>query len=318
MGLKDDIAGITQSVLSGSQSTEPKKPRLPGLRPTTAPGQLWGLTEQQRRIETELQELRRNAGGPRMIPRAQLVESPFQTRSISAEAVRELADNLRENELVTPLSVRRLATDRFEIIAGHRRNAAYGELGRAEIPCIVIEMDDEQAERAVFFDNFYPPDICDFEKYLGLRQIQDRHKYTQEDLAKRSGISRAMVGFLMSYQRLPAEAIHILNRSPRLVGAAAAAKLAQLDAKLHPKIAEALLQLEAGKIKQAQLLDWIQGKARPATPSPTVVRMNKSVFAKVLRRDTKITVDFASIESASALEQKIADLIKEHVEAQKS
>jgi len=318
--VKEGLNEITEAVLNPT----PRPPGAVGVSPfsrasrATAPGQLLQFSEQQKLMERELEELRRLAGAPRLLQRTKLRPSPFQTRTISDEAVKELAENLRENELATPLTVREIEPDVFEIIAGHRRDAAFGLLGRAEIPCIVVKMDDDKAERAVFFDNFFPADICDFEKYLGLKQIQTRHHYSQEQLAQRSGISRSLVTVLMSFDRLPQAALDVLAKSPMLLGGRAAANLAQLDAKYTPRIAEGLELVAAKKLNQAKLLDWIQGKEVTAPAKPTVIKSGSSVIAKMQRRQGRITVDVTSLDDAAALEKKIAEVIKEHGAAGKS
>ena len=313
MTVKGDMKALTEAILNpGASPADAGASAVPRLGRSTAPGQLFQFSEQQKLMERELQELRRQAGAPRMLLRTKLRPSPYQTRTVTPQAVQELADNLRENDLATALTVREIAPGVFEIIAGHRREAAFGALGREEIPCIVVKMTDEQAERAVFFDNFFPPDICDFEKYLGLKQIQTRHQYSQDQLAQRSGISRSLVTVLMAFDRLPKAALEVLAKAPKLLGGRAAANLAQLDAKYAPRVAEGLQLLADKKINQAQLLDWIQNKGVSGPVKPTVIKAGSTVIAKLQRRQGRITVDVTDLEDAAVLEKKIAEVIKEH------
>lgn len=315
MGVKDELSSITDAIEAGGPPASAAK--SPMKRSGTAPGALFQFSEQSQRMERELDELKKLAGGPRMLKRSSLRPSPYQTRALSQQKVQELADNLRENELATPIVVREIEPDIFEVIAGHHRDAAFGLLNRDEIPGIVVKMTEEQAERAVFFDNFYPPEVSDFEKFLGLRQIQRRHGYTHEQLAQKSGISRSHVSTLMAYEKLPPAAAAILEVNPRVLGAAQAAKLAQLDAKHAARVSEGLQLVVDGKLLQSQLQDWLVPKEAPKRVEPTVVKSGKSTYAKLLRRDTKVTIDFTNAGDAEALEKAIAALLKEHATARR-
>lgn len=314
MGLKDDLGSITASIQA--EGTLPSKDPSP-RQARTAPGQLFAFSEQSKAMERELEALKKAAGAPRMIKRSQLRKSPYQTRTITAEAVAELAHNLRDNPLVSPIVVRELAENVFETIAGHKRDAAYGVLDRDEIPAIVVVMTDEQAERAVFYDNFFPPDICDYEKFLGLQQIRQRHAYTHEKLAEKSGISRQLIGYLMAFERLPESALQLLSKHPTLIGANTAAKLAQVDVKKASRVLEGLQMLVEGKIKQALLFDWVNQKSVAKKLEPTVFKAGRVVYAKVLRRDSRLTIDFSNVSDAESLERDIAALIKERAGAKK-
>lgn len=313
MGVKDELSSITDAIEAGGPPAASPKPGMKTSR--TAPGALFQFSEQSQRMERELDELKKLAGGPRMLKRSSLRSSPFQTRALSPQKVQDLADNLRENELATPIVVREIEPDIFEVIAGHHRDAAFGVLGRDEVPGIVVKMTDEQAERAVFFDNFYPPEVSDFEKFLGLRQIQLRHGYTHDQLAQKSGISRSHVSTLMAFEKLPPAAAVVLEAHPQVLGATQAAKLAQLDAKHAARVSEGLQLVADGKLLQTQLIDWIVPKATPKRVEPTVVKSGKSTYAKLSRRDNKVTIDFTNVGDAEDLEKAIATLLKEHATA---
>jgi ParB family chromosome partitioning protein len=314
MGLKDHLSGITASI-AGDQAGDATKPSSRAAR--TAPGQLFAFSTQAEQMRVELEELKKNAGAPRMLPRSALRPSPFQTKVISQTKVTELADNLRHNDLATPIVVREIEPGLFEVIAGHHRDLAYGELGRDEIPAVVVKMTDEQAERAVFFDNFFPPEMSDYEKYVGLAQVQRRHKYTQEALAERSGISRQLVGYLLAFDKLPEAAHKLLRANPTLLGAAVAGKLAALNPSAKAKLPEGLELIANGKLTQAKLIDWLTNKQQAAAPSQTVIKAGRSAFAKVRRRAGRLTIDFTNVADAESLESDIAALLKRSAESKR-
>jgi len=293
------------------------KPREKGLGVLSAPTGLMRESEEIREAHRRVEDLLKNAGAPRMIKRTQLRKSPYQTKKITPKDIAKLAENLRHNALTTPIVVREISPGVFEIIAGHTRDEAFGVLGRDEIPGIVVTMSDEEAEAAVFYDNFFPPDTSDYEKYLGLAQVKKRHGYTQEALAERSGISRQLVGYLLAFERLPEAANEVLAENPRLIGATLAGKLAALPQKSAAKIVEGLQKVSAGELTQAKLLDWVNGKLAPKRPEPTVFKSGKTVFAKVLRREGRLLIDFVDEDDAMAIEKEIATVLKSRAAAKK-
>jgi ParB family chromosome partitioning protein len=111
------------------------------------------------------------------------------------------AEHLANNELTTPIVVRpsSTATGKFEIIAGHHRVEAFKQLGRTEIEATIRQMDDQEAQKRIFFDNLMAPDLPDFEKYKGFAALRKCTGQSYDALAKDAGISKALVGHYTSY-----------------------------------------------------------------------------------------------------------------------
>ena len=142
--------------------------------PASAGGSLAAFSNEYQEISDENQRLKSSAGTAREIPLDLIDDSPFQTRKITQEQIEELALNLAHNPLSTPVVVRKVG-ERFELVAGHRRVAAYKHLGRSKIAAAIQELNDTDASTALFMDNMYSADLPDYEKYLGLIAYQKAH-----------------------------------------------------------------------------------------------------------------------------------------------
>ena len=109
------------------------------------------------------------------------------------EALEELADSVREHGILQPLTVRRLSTGYYQIIAGERRWRAARLAGLTEVPAIVIEADDRKATELALIENLQREDLDPLEEAEGYRKLMDNYQMTQEDVANRVGKSRSAV-----------------------------------------------------------------------------------------------------------------------------
>ena len=109
------------------------------------------------------------------------------------EALDELADSIREHGILQPLTVRRLSTGYYQIIAGERRWRAARLAGLSEVPAIVIEADDRKASELALIENLQREDLDPIEEAEGYRKLMDSYQLTQEDVAARVGKSRSAV-----------------------------------------------------------------------------------------------------------------------------
>lgn len=287
-----------------------------GQEPKTAPGQLAQFSVEFQRVEQEARDLRAHQGEPQELALTLIDDSPFQVRTISDQDVRELADNLAVNPLATPVVVRKIG-ERYELIAGHRRTRAYALLGRTTIPAVVRDLDDDATERALVFDNLLVPSLPDWEKYLGVAKLRERHGWTYGQIAEKTGLSKALVGYLFAFGKLPARVQALLAKHPRLMGANYAAEMAQV-AESDPKAVEAVCeQLAAGELNPTQAVAALKAPAAPAKPKSrsavaAVIKRGKKPYAEVARSGALITVKLTDqgLDDAEALLSAIHALIQ--------
>ena len=128
------------------------------------------------------------------LPISEVESNSAQPRKFFDEAaLAELADSIRQHGIIQPLTVRRLSSGYYQIIAGERRWRAARLAGLSEVPVTVIEADDRKAAELAMIENLQREDLNPMEEAAGYRSLIDQHHMTQEEAAGRVGKSRSAV-----------------------------------------------------------------------------------------------------------------------------
>lgn len=136
---------------------------------------------------------------------SQVVASPLQPRTtFPAEGLAELVESVRENGIIQPLIVRRVA-GKLELIAGERRWRAAGEAGLAKVPVIVREATDLEVLELALIENLQREDLNPIEEAKAFTRLAEEFGLKQETIAKKVGKSRAAVANTMRLLDLDAE-----------------------------------------------------------------------------------------------------------------
>ena len=171
--------------------------------------------------------LKAETSGSLYLPISQVESCSSQPRKHFDEAaLAELADSIREHGIIQPLTVRKLSSGYYQIIAGERRWRAARLAGLQEVPVIVMEADDRKAAELAMIENLQREDLNPMEEAAGFQSLMETYHMTQEEAAARVGKSRSAV----------ANALRLLNLTP------AVSKLVEED-KLSAGHARALLPL---------------------------------------------------------------------------
>lgn len=257
------------------------------------------------------------------LPLADLHEVEGRRRSLTTEQYNELKENLRNNPLIAPVSVRVRPAGGLEIVSGHNRVAAFRELGRSTISAVIISSDDEQVDEGAFYANLLQPNLPDYEKFLGFKMLQARHPgLTQKEIAAKAGTSEQLISAVMSFEKLPREALDLLEANKNVIGANTAQALVLLAKKgREGHVVEAIQRVIAG-MDQAQALKLAaSGEAKSAAVvKVTSVKytVGKSAYCELRRANTTLRVDFKSAEEAEAVEKLVKDLLSARTEQLKS
>jgi ParB family chromosome partitioning protein len=142
----------------------------------------------------------------RGVPIEQLRPGRFQPRRVfDDEALRTLADSIREKGVLQPLLVRRHPDDvnAYEIIAGERRWRAAQMARVHEVPVVVKELDDRSALEIALVENIQRQDLTPLEEADGFCRLMEEFSHTQEALAQAVGKSRSHVANMMRLLSLP-------------------------------------------------------------------------------------------------------------------
>ena len=143
------------------------------------------------------------------LPARAIRPNPAQPRQVfKEEALTELADSIHEHGILQPLSVRRSGTG-YELIAGERRLRAAQMAGLSEIPCIVMNMDEQESTMAAMIENLQRQDLDFVEEAMGIARLMDLCNMSQEQAARRLGKSQSAI----------ANKLRILRHSPQVLEA---------------------------------------------------------------------------------------------------
>lgn len=138
--------------------------------------------------------LKTEASGSLMLPVSQVESCSSQPRKYFDEAtLAELADSIREHGIIQPLTVRKLSSGYYQIIAGERRWRAARLAGLQEVPAIVIEADDRKAAELAMIENLQREDLNPMEEAAGFQALIENYHMTQEEAAQQVGKSRSAV-----------------------------------------------------------------------------------------------------------------------------
>ena len=155
---------------------------------------------------------RQDASDVLRIPADKVEANPFQPRmSFDGEALEELAASIRSLGLIQPITVRRIADGRFQIISGERRFKACRMIGMTEIPAYVRETNDQGMLEMALVENIQRENLDPIETALSYQRLIDECKLTQEVMADRVGKKRSSVTNMLRLLKLPVKVQHDLK-----------------------------------------------------------------------------------------------------------
>ena len=134
------------------------------------------------------------SSGSLYLPISQVESCSGQPRKhFDEESLQELADSITEHGIIQPLTVRKLASGYYQIIAGERRWRAARLAGLQEVPVIVMEADDRKAAELAMIENLQREDLNPMEEAAGFQSLIETYHMTQEEAAQQVGKSRSAV-----------------------------------------------------------------------------------------------------------------------------
>ena len=126
-------------------------------------------------------------------------------RNFDEEALQELAQSIKEHGVISPITLRKDANQRYMIIAGERRFRASKIAGLDSIPAYIRTAKDEQVMEWALIENIQREDLDAIEIALAYQRLMDEYNLTQERMSERVGKKRATVANYLRLLKLPAE-----------------------------------------------------------------------------------------------------------------
>lgn len=132
--------------------------------------------------------------------------SPFQPRrAFEDDELQNLADSIRKNGLLQPLSVRRLENGSYELIAGERRLRACRIAGLKEVSCLVHSADDRRSAVLGLLENIQRQDLNIFEEAEGIAMLMNEWGLSQYEIACHLGKAQSTIANKLRLLRLPTQ-----------------------------------------------------------------------------------------------------------------
>ncbi len=179
-----------------------------------------------------------NLAAVREIELDKIEPNPYQPReNFDQEAMEDLTASIKALGIIQPVTLRRTAGDRYQIISGERRYRAAEAAGLTTIPAYVREADEEGMIEMALVENLQRSDLDPIETALGLRRLIEECHLTQDALAHRIGKSRAAV----------TNSLRLLTLEPELQKALRNGDLSTGHAKVLLSIEDSSLRLAMGE-----------------------------------------------------------------------
>lgn len=127
------------------------------------------------------------------VPIEDIIPNRFQPRlSFDDDSLKDLAASIKEHGIIQPLVLRR-KNDKYEIIAGERRYKAAKMAGLVTVPAIISNMNDNESAEVAIVENVQRKDLTAIEEAKSYQSLLDKGYMTQEELAKRMGLSQSAI-----------------------------------------------------------------------------------------------------------------------------
>lgn len=169
------------------------------------------------------------------VPIGKIKPNPLQPRKkFDSDSLLGLAESIKQNGILQPLSVRKLDDGNYELVAGERRLRASLLAGKTHVPCIETEIDKNQSAIMALIENLQREDLHFFEESEGIARLIETCGYTQEEVALRLGKNQSTIANKLRLLRLSNDE-----------------KFRIINAGLSERHARALLKLADNKREQA-------------------------------------------------------------------
>ena len=224
--------------------------------------------------------LQSQEGGSLSLPISQVEPGLKQPRKrFDEESLQDLADSIRIHGIIQPLTVRRLSSGYYQIIAGERRWRAAKLAGLNEIPAVIIEADDRKVMELGLIENLQREDLNPIEEANGYKVLMSEYGLTQEEVAQRVGKSRPAVANALRLLTLP-DPVHLLLEEGKLSAGHARAILAVPSWELQKKLAQKVIAEELSVRQTEALAKRLAAEPREAAEPKSAAGPDLSIYLR--------------------------------------
>jgi ParB family chromosome partitioning protein len=248
----------------------------------------------------------------RSLPVAFLQPGRYQPRmSFDEQPLAELAASIKEKGVLSPILVRPIGPDRYEIVAGERRWRAAQIAKLHDVPVVIRELPDDQALEIAIIENVQRADLNAIEEGAAYEELISKFGRTQEDVAREVGKSRSHVANTVRLLRLP-DSVKMWIREGKLTAGHARTLLGAADPEARAR------ELIAGEMTVRQAEQRSVAKKKPGGKpgkDPNIADLEASISnrlglkIKIIHKGDKggeMKIAYKSLEQLDELTRRLS------------
>jgi len=198
------------------------------------------------------------------VPIDKIIANPFQPRKeFDDDALSELAQSIKQQGVITPVTVRRMPDGTYQLIAGERRMRASQMAGLKEIPAYIRVATDTQMMEMALVENIQRSDLNAMEVALAYQSLIEECRLTHDQLSEKVGKNRSTITNYLRLLTLPAETQLALSNN-KISMAHARALAGVEDVEHHLEILHAIIERNLSVHQTEQLIK--SAKKEPKKP----------------------------------------------------
>ncbi|MEW5693980.1 MAG: ParB/RepB/Spo0J family partition protein [Candidatus Hydrogenedentota bacterium] len=219
-----------------------------------------------------------------------VLPNPYQPRKIfNEEELKELADSIKVNGLLQPLIVRKQG-DTFELVAGERRLRAASIAGIKEVPCKILDINDEKMLEISIIENIQREDLNPIDEAFAYERLTNEFNRTHDEISKIISKSRSHITNTIRLLNLPEE-VKAYIKEGRITKGHARSLLAIED---HAKIIEIANNIINNQLSVRSLEDIVYPKEKRRKKDKDKIELSKTKDPNILSLEEEIMKIFGT------------------------
>ena len=230
------------------------------------------------------------AGAIAQIEIDKIETNPFQPRTDFDEtALNELAESIKNQGVIQPVTVRKMGYDKYQLISGERRLRASKMAGLKKIPVFIRVANDEQMLEMALIENIHRENLNAIEVAISYQRLIEECKLTQDQLSEKVGKDRSTVANFLRLLKLPAE-IQIAIRDGYITMGHARALVNISDKKKQLIILKRIIN-EDLSVRQVEMLTREKTAKKQPIVLPESYKVQADALSKALKMNVKVSRD---------------------------
>ncbi|MBQ2499488.1 MAG: ParB/RepB/Spo0J family partition protein [Bacteroidales bacterium] len=230
------------------------------------------------------------AGAIAQIEIDKIETNPFQPRTdFDENALNELAESIKNQGVIQPVTVRKMGYDKYQLISGERRLRASKMAGLKTIPVFIRVANDEQMLEMALIENIHRENLNAIEVAISYQRLLEECQLTQDQLSEKVGKDRSTVSNFLRLLKLPAE-IQIAIRDGYITMGHARALVNISDKTQQLVILKRIID-EDLSVRQVETLTREKQPKKQANVVPETYKVQANALSKALKMNVKISRD---------------------------